>query len=246
MERKVKFTKNNNVFNKIIKFYRENENVIITGISIAIIVIVGILLKNNIQHLKHLMNNKSEIKEILTNFGPLGPIVLVVFQILQVVIFFIPGEVFQTAAGYAYGTWIGTLLCIVGIDIGSIVLFVATKKYGSSLVDKFVPKKVSDYFYKLLQSEKINFIVFLIYLVPGIPKDGSIFLCGLSKINLRDFLIYSTLGRLPALIISCYYGANLALGNTKIIIVITILFFAIVAVSYFFKENIYKRLQGVS
>lgn len=246
MEKTISITKSNNIFDKIIKFYRENNKFIIVGISIVTMVILGILLKNNIDYLKSLMNNKSEIKEILTSFGPLGPIAVVVFQILQVVIFFIPGEVFQTAAGYAYGTWIGTLLCILGIDIGSVILFVATKKYGNSLVDKFVPKKVSDYVDKLLQCEKINVIVFLIYLIPGIPKDGSIFLCGLSRINLRDFLIYSTLGRMPALIIACYYGENLAIGNINMIIAITIIFLAIVAISYFFKENIYKRLQKVS
>lgn len=246
MKKIANFTKVKDAFYKVVDMYRENRKSLVIIISVITTLMLGVLFKNNIQSLEHIMQNKNEIKDLLRNFGPLGPLIVILFQILQVVIFFIPGEVFQTTAGYAYGTWLGTLLCIVGMDIGGAILFIATKKYGKGLVNKFIPQKVSDSFDKLLQSEKINFIVFLMYIIPGIPKDGSILLCGLSRINLKDFLIYSTLGRLPALIISCYYGANLALGNTNIVITMTILCLVIVGASYFFKENIYKRLQSVN
>ncbi|SHK53097.1 Uncharacterized membrane protein YdjX, TVP38/TMEM64 family, SNARE-associated domain [Clostridium cavendishii DSM 21758] len=231
--------------NEAFIFINKNKMKIITVFSIIATVIITYLVRQNIEHLKMLMENKNELKEFLLSKGIWGMVMVLVFQICQVIIFFVPGEVFQTTAGYAYGTFLGSILCIVGMDIGGAMLFIATKKYGHGLVNRFLPKKAVDYFNKLLQSDNINLIVFLLYIIPGIPKDGSILVCGLSKIEIKEFLIYSTIGRLPAVILSCYYGANIAEGNREMLIILTTIIVVIVLGSYFLKEFIYKKLESV-
>jgi uncharacterized membrane protein YdjX (TVP38/TMEM64 family) len=231
--------------NKIINFLKKNKNNLKVFTFIVLILVISFLFKNNIEDFKNIVNNRDKLKELLIGFGPLGALMLVVFQMLQVVIFFIPGEVFQTAAGYIYGTWLGTLLSIVGMDIGGAILFIVTKKYGNNLVHKFLPKAIVKYIDKFVESKKINLIAFLMYLMPGAPKDSAAFLFGLSRMNLKDFLIYSTLGRVPALTITCYWGATIASGNKLIVIGLAVLFIVIAAVSYYFKEHIYDNLQKI-
>ena len=51
--------------------------------------------------------------------GPAGPLICIGLQFLQVVIFAIPGEFTQIAAGYVFGTWWGFLYSIIGILLGS-------------------------------------------------------------------------------------------------------------------------------
>lgn len=234
------------MLNKIIKFFKKNKGNLKIFTGIVLIIVISFLFKNNIQDFKNIVNNRDELKELLIGFGPLGALVLVFFQMLQVVIFFIPGEIFQTAAGYIYGTGLGTLLSIVGMNIGGAILFIVTKKYGNNLVHRFLPKTIVKYFDKFLESEKINLIAFFMYLMPGAPKDSAAFLFGLSRMTLKDFLIYSTLGRVPALTITCYWGANIASGNKLIVMGLAFLFIVIAAVSYYFKEHIYGNLEKIS
>ena len=194
----------------------------------------------------YLLKNPQTISSYVESFGTLGAFIFIFIQISQVVIFFIPGEVTQAAGGYVFGTILGSLYSIVGISIGSTILFYITRKFGNSLVNKVVPKKLKRPFEKLLTTKKINLIVFLIYLIPGIPKDSSVFLCALSKIKFTDFLIYSTLGRIPALVISSFYGANIATGNMKSIIILSAVIVISLGICMILKNFIMKKLERIS
>lgn len=174
-----------------------------------------------------LLHNPIKFKECVLSLGWIGLIVYIILQILQVVIFFIPGEVIQVAVGCAYGTIIGTILTTIGIALGSLIVFLLSRKYGRPLVEKFVSEKYLSYLENILNSRRKNLIVFLLYFIPGMPKDSIIFVCGISKIKLKDFMIYSSLGRLPFIMVSCYFGSNIALGN-KIALILTSIVIAVV------------------
>ena len=51
--------------------------------------------------------------------GPVGFLILLGLQFLQIVVAFIPGEVVQIAAGLLYGPWIGALVILAGCVISS-------------------------------------------------------------------------------------------------------------------------------
>jgi len=67
-------------------------------------------------------------------------------EVLKVLIVFILGEPFEIAAGYAFGIWEGLLLCTIGISIGSIVVFLLVRRFGSSVVEVFFNKHYTDVF----------------------------------------------------------------------------------------------------
>ncbi|MBK1813553.1 TVP38/TMEM64 family protein [Clostridium sp. YIM B02505] len=231
--------------NKLISSWKKNKGIILLILSILVLILLFIIFKKDIHNMIEVLKNNERFKRYLLSFGPLAPIVYTLLQFLQVVIFFIPGEVFQTAGGYVFGTIEATILSIVGINLGSIILFNLTKKYGTRFVEKVVPDVAIKPFERLMNSDRLNLVVFLIYIMPGIPKDSSIFLCGLSRITLIDFLIYSTLGRLPMLILSSYYGANIAIGNKLVIYIGTTIFIMLIVIGLVFKDRLFKRLEKV-
>ncbi|WP_125153533.1 TVP38/TMEM64 family protein [Clostridium rectalis] len=225
---------------------KKYKSIIILTVILAFVGALCYLYRYEIEYVFSLLKNQDQFKEYLLSFGPLAIVVFGIMQVLQVVIFFIPGEVIQAVGGYAFGTWQATLVSIIGIDMGATILFLVTKKYRSKLVNKVVPVKIKNSLEKTLNSKKLNLVVFLLYLLPGMPKDAMIFLCALSEISFKDYMLYSTLGRIPALTLSCYYGHNIALGNKSIVLIATIIIVVIVLIGIFFKDSILKNIEKVN
>lgn len=228
--------KKNKVFNL--------RNIIIIFLSIISIVMIC-KYRQDIYNLMVMLKDGEAIKNYLNSYGKLGMVIFFFFQIVQVVIFFIPGEVIQAAGGYAFGTIWGTVISLAGIGVGSAILFAISKKYGKPLVDKCVSKHHSTKLEKILNTKNINLVVFLLYLIPGMPKDSIIFMCALSRINIKNFLIYSMIGRIPALFVSTYFGAQVAGGNKLMMIVTTIIVLIALTVGVIKKEFLLKKLSQI-
>ena len=94
--------------------------------------------------------SQEEFREYLRSFGPLGWLVLLGLQLLQVFVALIPGELLESAAGYAYGPVLGTVLCYGGVILASGLVFFLVRRFGLRLVEVFVPRE------KLLQLRFLN------------------------------------------------------------------------------------------
>ncbi|MGU9217843.1 TVP38/TMEM64 family protein [Clostridium perfringens] len=119
----------------------KKKSLIILNIIVLIFVCITLYLtREHIMVFYKLITNGEVVKSYLERFGPWAAVIFFVFQILQVVIFFIPGEVIQAAGGYIFGALGGTLLSFFGIAVGSAILFYICQKFGKKLVQRFVPK----------------------------------------------------------------------------------------------------------
>lgn len=156
---------------------------------------------------------QESFKEYILSFGALGYLVLLFLQILQVFIALIPGELLESAAGYAFGPIIGTAICYLGVAIGSAIIFFLTRKFGIKMVELFVSTdKINKL--KFLQSErKRNSIIFILFFIPGTPKDLITYFVGLTDIKFTTFLIISLIARVPSVISSTFAGHLLGEGN---------------------------------
>lgn len=170
----------------------------------------------------YIFKDPDKIKYMIMSYGKYSIIAFFVLQIVQVVAFFIPGEFVQVAGGYIYGTFEGSIISLIGITTGSIIVYSISHFYGRPLINKLVSKKDMKFFEKILNIGDINFIVFLLYLIPGIPKDVLGYICGISNITFKNFILYSTLGRIPGIFISAYFGAKIDSGNKYILISIAV------------------------
>lgn len=153
-----------------------------------------------------------------------GWIAFLGIQVIQVVVAMIPGEPIEILAGILYGPLWGTLTCMLGIFIGSIIVYLLVRKLGMPIVSIFIdPEKFQNL--RILQDERrFERIAFLLFFIPGTPKDLLTWAAGLIRIRPLRFFILSTIARLPSILTSTLAGTTLLSGDfstTVLIFVVT-------------------------
>ncbi|WP_165047225.1 MULTISPECIES: TVP38/TMEM64 family protein [unclassified Adlercreutzia] len=153
------------------------------------------------------------VMEKVQHAGPAGVAILLAIQFLQIVVAFIPGEVVQIAAGMLYGPWGGAAVVLVGCVFSSAFIFVLVHKLGAPFVQGMVPTKFLDKFRRFEASGKLNMVVFILFLIPGLPKDVFTYLVPLTDMRMRAFLLLSNIARIPGIVVSTYAAAGIVQGD---------------------------------
>jgi uncharacterized membrane protein YdjX (TVP38/TMEM64 family) len=146
--------------------------------------------------------------------GPWGPAVLLGLQVLQIVVAAIPGGPVELIAGAAYGAWGGLLICVIGCLAASAGIYAAVRKYGLPMAERFFGKAQPWAFLK--SPEKTARVVFITFLIPGVPKDMLTWFAPLSGLSLPSFLVISTFARMPAILCTAIMGDSLIAGNWRL------------------------------
>ena len=141
--------------------------------------------------------------------GLLGQLTMIGIMMLQVVVAIIPGEPFEVGAGFTFGWFEGALLCLAGTAAASALIYLAVKKWGTALVELFFPRKQIKQYAFLRNKKKLDVLVFILFLIPGTPKDLLVYLIGLTPMKLGTFLLLSTLARIPSVVSSSVTGSLL-------------------------------------
>lgn len=142
----------------------------------------------------------------------LGKVVFVGMMAMQVFVAIIPGEPLEIVAGYAFGAIQGTLLCLAGATVGSILVFLFVRKFGMRAVETFFPREKIEKLKFLQDSRRLNLLVFLIFFIPGTPKDILSYCVGLTKMKLLTWVLITATARIPSVITSTIGGDALGLG----------------------------------
>ncbi len=154
-----------------------------------------------------LTNAAQNFKTMIDGYGNAGVLVAFGIHVLQVIISPLPGEIVEIGMGLCFGWFGGAAICLLGSALGGLIILVFVKKLGVKFVELFVPvEKINNYRF-LSDEKKLERLIFIIYLIPGTPKDLLVFFFGLTKIKIPTFLIISTLARIPS-IISSTVGGN--------------------------------------
>jgi uncharacterized membrane protein YdjX (TVP38/TMEM64 family) len=153
--------------------------------------------------------SSDKIKERLLGFGAYAPLILIAIQFVLAVISILPSSLFAIAGGYLFGPFYGTLYSIIGMLLGSFVVFTIAKKFGRKFVERWVDKRELhhlDIFFK--KKGKLVFI-FADYM-SIFPRDAVSLCAGLTKIKTWEFIVISLIGFLPPVIILNYLGSQLS------------------------------------
>ena len=167
------------------------------------------------------ISEPSAFKAWVGEHGFFAYIAFVLMTVFQIIIAFIPGEPFELAAGYAFGGFIGTLLCIISSVIGCTIVFGLTRKFGMPLVELFFGKEKIDKLKFLKNSKKRNIVIFLLFFIPGTPKDIITYFVGLTDIKLWQWLLICSVAKLPSIVTSTVSGG--AFGQQKYVTAIVFL-----------------------
>lgn len=187
-------------------------------------------------------NGTERVIESIQSQGAFGVLMLLGLQFLQVVVAFIPGEVVQVAAGMLYGPWLGALLILVGCVISSAIIYQLVHRLGASFVHDMVSKEHLEKFYTFERSGKLNIVVFILFLIPAMPKDVFTYLVPLTNMRMRTFLILATIGRIPGVLVSTYAAAGLAQGEITTSLIIFGVAAVIALLCLIFRDRIMRVL----
>ena len=139
--------------------------------------------------------NRARLIAWIQSLGPWGFAGFILLQVIQVVAAPIPGEATGVLGGYLYGPGVGVVLSTIGLTLGSFLAFSLSRYFGRPLTEKFVDAKTMERFDYLLH-HKGAFLVFLLFLIPGFPKDYLCYILGLGHLTTLEFLTIATTGRL--------------------------------------------------
>jgi uncharacterized membrane protein YdjX (TVP38/TMEM64 family) len=175
--------------------------------------------------------DKNKLTSFLDSLGPFSFIGFILLQILQVVAAPIPGEVTGFIGGYLYGVLLGLVLSTIGLTLGSWLAFILSKTFGRPFTEKFIKKETIERYNYLLKHRKAAFLVFLLFLIPGFPKDYLCYILGLGPMGTMEFLIISTAGRFSGTVLLTlggtyirnhqYYNFSILLGIVIVIVLIS-------------------------
>ena len=149
-------------------------------------------------------------------------LLIIGLQIIQVVICVLPGQPIQFAASYMFGVARGYLFSIIGAVIGTAISFYLSKLLGSEAMHLFFGEKKVKEYQRRLNSGRGLLLAFLIYMIPGVPKDLVSYAAGISEMRFRPFLLAATVGRSPAMLGSLLVGHFFGKQNYTAMIIVTV------------------------
>lgn len=193
-------------------------------------------------HYYYVLTDKEKIQAFLKAAGPLGPLLFIVTQALQVVLAPIPGEATGFIGGFLFGVAPGLVYSTIGLTVGSILAFLLGRWLEEHFVARVVRPETLKKFDFLIERQG-TLIAFFLFLLPGFPKDYLCFILGLSNMSLRLFVVMVTVGRLPGTLMLTLQGAQVYKGNYYVTFILFGLCLALGGVMYWYRETLYQWLK---
>ena len=194
--------------------FTEKQKKLLSGGAIAVFLLLGAALAWFVgRPLIRFAREPEVFRAWVADHGLLGMAAYTGMVFLQVLVAIIPGEPLEIAGGYAFGAVWGTVLCLLGAFLGSAAVFAVVRKWGVPLVEVFFSQDKLDKLTFLKTSPKRPALLWLVFTVPGTPKDLLCYFAGLTDLRWTTWLLIASVGRLPSIITSTVGGNALGLQN---------------------------------
>ncbi|WP_238650565.1 TVP38/TMEM64 family protein [Paenibacillus piscarius] len=206
--------------------------------------VITIVFIRYLPELLRLTMSLDAFRDYILSTGKLGPVMLVLFQILQTVIAPIPGEVVQIAGGYIYGTTLGAVYVTGGMMLGAMIAFYFTRFLGGSFIERLLQKDKFKWMRGMMDNNKFSIFLFIIFIIPGFPKDMFIYAAGLTTMKPLRFFMILLIARFPWLLASVSVGANIYDKNYGPTIVISVISVIAFILGLIYKDKLIHKLSS--
>lgn len=210
--------------------------ILIFILILAVMIAITVLLT---KPLLELADHPEELKEAVQNTGIKGILGFTAIAILQVFAAIVPGGPLEIAAGYAFGIIMGTLICDLAMSAGSLMVFLLSRKFGLPFIELFFSREQIESVKILKTNERSRFIIFLLFLIPGTPKDILSYLVGLTDLELPVWVFIVVVGRFPSILLSVLSGTALSSERYEIfaVVILAICLLSILGAFWYRKNN---------
>ena len=149
------------------------------------------------------------LQRYIGRFGVLGPLILTVFQAVQVVIPVLPGFLGCAAGATMFGASTGFWCNYLGISAGSIIAFFLARRFGMPLLEDLFPSgKYAKWSAWASRSKSYAWMLFAAMVLPLFPDAYLCYLTGVTKMPSRRFIWIIILGK-PWCILAYSLGFSL-------------------------------------
>lgn len=177
--------------------------------------------------------------------GSFAPLAFIGLQIVQVIIFVIPGEVVQVAGGFAFGLWQGTLWSVIGILMGSLVNFMVGRVLGRPFALAVLGQERMNRIELATKGGRVGAGFLLLFAIPGIPKDALTYAAGASTLSFSAFIAVSTIGRLPGIAGSSFMGSAVYEKDFVAVIVILSISTVMLFLGLLFRQRLHVIVEKI-
>lgn len=223
----------------------ERHKKIVGWISLGIFVLFSLLIVWFIgRPMVRFVSQPDLFRDWVNAHGIWGRLAFVGMMVLQVVVAVIPGEPLEIGAGYAFGALEGTLLCVLGAVIGSVLVFALVRTWGAKLLEVFFPLERIQSLKFLQNTRRLNLLVFIVFFIPGTPKDLLCYVVGLTKMKLSMWIAITAVARIPSIVTSTMGGDALGMGNYQFAVIVFAVTFLVSGAGVLIYNHICKAHQA--
>jgi uncharacterized membrane protein YdjX (TVP38/TMEM64 family) len=188
------------------------------------------------------LHDRYQLKRIIRSFGAYSPLAYVLLQVIQVIVAPIPGGAIEFLGGYLFGVNAGFIYSMIGLIMGSALAFGLARVFEKVAVEKFVSPRTKKRFDYLVGHEGL-ILSFLLFLIPGFPKDALCYILGLTPMHWGIFLAISTIGRIPGTLMACLQGAKAFDQQYKTLLILIGVSTLLLLVFYVYHDEIHHLIK---
>ncbi|OIP49889.1 MAG: hypothetical protein COX17_07125 [Deltaproteobacteria bacterium CG23_combo_of_CG06-09_8_20_14_all_60_8] len=199
------------------------RHLLVVGIALAclagtavVLLLHDDLLYQALFHLRAVRDKGELLRQAFLAYGHWAPLIFMGLQVMQVLIAPIPGEASGILGGYIFGAWPGFLYSSLGLTLGSWIAFGIGRVIWDIMPDRAMETRLYRRFNTLVSAGRFT-IPFLLFLIPGMPKDALSYLLGFSRVPLAIFLFITGLGRMPGTLMLSLQGAEVQTANYRLL-----------------------------
>jgi uncharacterized membrane protein YdjX (TVP38/TMEM64 family) len=192
-----------------------------------------------------LLGDRDWVRATVKSAGWAASLVFMLLQVGQVLFAPIPGEVTGFIGGYIFGAWQGFLLSSVALTAGSMLNFGIGHYLGERFVRRLVRQETYDKYNRLVQYKGV-LVIFLLFLIPGFPKDYLCMFLGLTSMPARLFFVISTIGRTPGTLALSLQGASIYDKNYMFFVVVTSVSLLFALVAFLCRHPLYRWMERLN
>ncbi len=174
------------------------------GITIVICTGVGIMIMQ-----MGLLDSVETIRGWVEKLGVFGPVVLVLAQVAQVILRFVPGGVTCAATVLIYGPAWGFVLNYLGLLIGCVAVYWLVQRFGINMAIKLAGRKNLEKYWKWTSGKKFEWVFLITAALPAFPDDIICVAASLARVPFKKYFIICAIGRSFGLILYSLAGAGL-------------------------------------
>lgn len=189
---------------------------------IAAIMLVAVFLMQKI--------GVSELRELIGEHVLFAPMIYVLcFAILPIFLFPVP--VLAVVAGAVFGLFAGSLYTIIGAMINSVLMFYIARFLGFRAVSDFTQNSKSKILKTLGEPGGKFSLILILRLMPLVPYNALNYACGLMNVSLREYVVATFVGIVPATFIMVNLGEKALNMRSNGFIIACVLMAALVVLS---------------